>query len=378
MKKLLLLAALALHSASAELKTINDVLGRDVKVDVPVKNAVLMFYFPDYIAATGLENFKHIHGISREFWEKYNAGSWQLFVDKIPELKNIADVGHANNQSFSLEKTLSLKPDAVIMGKVQYNVIKADVERMEAAGIPVVVVDFNDQTVANHTKSIRIFGQLAGTEERANALADEYAAGMEDIEKRVAAAKGPKPKIYIEFGDKGPGEYSYTFGNNMWGAIARQVGGDNIAAPFVENWGPISAEQFLSNPPDVVMISGTEKDAASKPDIMAMGIGIKEEDARRRLAGFTKRLGWDSIPAVKNKRVYGLYHTASRSITDLASAQFIAKALYPEQFKDVDPLKNYLDFHKKYLGVEPQGTFFLEPQDQESQDSKPQSSPAAQ
>ena len=38
--------------------------------------------------------------------------------------------------------------------------------------------------------------------------------------------------------------------------------------------------------------------------------------------------GAADIPAVKNKRVYGIYHTASRSLADLASAQFIAKTLY--------------------------------------------------
>ena len=361
MKKLFLLAALLASAARAELKTLHDVLDREVKVDVPVKNAVLMFYYPDYIAATGAENFKNIKGISREFWEKYNAGSWQLFVDKIPTLKDIADVGNVSTQTFSLEKTLALKPDAVIMGKWQYKTLESEVKRLEEAGVPVVVVDFNDQTVANHTKSTRLFGQLAGTEERANALAEEYAAGMQDIEKRVAEAKKPKPKIYIEFGNKGPAEYSYTFGNNMWGAIARQVGGDNIAAPFIDSWGPISAEQFLSNPPDVVMISGTEMNADSHPEIMAMGLNISEADARKRLAAFRGRTGWADIPAVKNNRVYGLYHTASRSLADLASAQFIAKALYPEQFKDIDPQKTYRDFHQKHLGVEPEGTFFLEP-----------------
>lgn len=361
MKKLFLLAALLASAARAELKTLHDVLDREVKVDVPVKNAVLLFYYPDYIAATGAENFKNIKGISREFWEKYNAGSWQLFVDKIPTLRDIADVGNVSTQTFSLEKTLALKPDAVIMGKWQYKTLESEVKRLEEAGVPVVVVDFNDQTVANHTKSTRLFGQLAGTEERANALAEEYAAGMQDIEKRVAEAKKPKPKIYIEFGNKGPDEYSYTFGNNMWGAIARQVGGDNIAAPFIDSWGPISAEQFLSNPPDVVMISGTEMNTDTHPEIMAMGLNISEADARKRLAAFRSRTGWADIPAVKNNRVYGLYHTASRSLADLASAQFIAKALYPEQFKDIDPRKTYRDFHQKHLGVEPEGTFFLEP-----------------
>ena len=38
-------------------KTIKDVLGREVKVDVPVKRAVLAFYYPDYIAVTGADKF---------------------------------------------------------------------------------------------------------------------------------------------------------------------------------------------------------------------------------------------------------------------------------------------------------------------------------
>ena len=48
MNKRALFAALALLPlfAQAEIKTIKDVLGREVKVDVPVKRAVLAFYYP--------------------------------------------------------------------------------------------------------------------------------------------------------------------------------------------------------------------------------------------------------------------------------------------------------------------------------------------
>ena len=69
MNKRTLFAALALLPlfAQAEIKTIKDVLGREVKVDVPVKRAVLAFYYPDYIAVTGADKFKNVIGISREF-----------------------------------------------------------------------------------------------------------------------------------------------------------------------------------------------------------------------------------------------------------------------------------------------------------------------
>ncbi len=346
-------------TAQAEVKTINDVLGRDVQVDVPAKRVVLGFYYPDYIAATGAENFEQVVGISREFWEKFNPGSWNLYNQKLPNLQGIGDIGNIDRGTFSFEKTLAMKPDVVILAKQQYDTLKAEMLRFEAANIPVVVVDYNDQTVKNHVKSTQIFGQLAGSEQRADQVAQEYADGIADIQKRVNAAQSAKPKIYVEFGDKGPKEHSFTFGKNMWGAIADIVGGDNISKPFVENWGPINPEQVLVSKPEVIMISGTEV-GMKQPNTMAMGIDVPADEAQRRLKGFTTRNGWENLPAVKNNRVYGIYHTASRSLSDLAAAQFMAKALYPTAFADVDPEKTYMDFHEKYLPVKPNGTFFIQ------------------
>ncbi|MEZ7502936.1 ABC transporter substrate-binding protein [Psychrobacter sp. Arc29] len=346
-------------TAHAEIKTINDVLGRDVQVDVPAKRVVLGFYYPDYIAATGSEKFGQVVGISREFWEDFNPGSWELYSEKLPNLNSIGDIGNIDRGTFSFEKTLAMKPDVVVLAKWQYDTLKAEMPRFEAANIPVVVVDYNDQTVKNHVKSTEIFGQLAGSEQRADQAAQEYAAGIADIQKRVQAAALPKPKIYMEFGDKGPQEHSFTFGKNMWGAIADTVGGDNISRPFIEDWGVINPEQVLVSKPDVIMISGTEV-GMKQPNAMAMGIDIPTDEAQRRLKGFTTRSGWEDLPAVKNNRVYGIYHTASRSLSDLAAAQFMAKALYPTAFADVDPEKTYMDFHEKYLPIKPNGTFFIQ------------------
>lgn len=363
MRKFLALAvAVAAFSAAAEVKTLTDVMGREVKVDVPVKRPIITFYYPDYIAVAGAEKFKNVVGISREFWEKFNPGSWGLYIEKIPELDKIADVGYATNGDFSTEKALSLKPDVLIIPKVQFAALEEAIPHFEKAGVPVVVVDFNDQTVENHRKSAELFGALSGEEARAEQIADEYAAGIADIQARVAKANLPKPKIYVEFGNKGPSEHSFTFGKNMWGAIADTVGGDNISAPHIETWGQLSPEQVISAQPEVIIITGTENNFATAPEIMAMGIDIPQEAAEKRLAGFTARTGWAELPAVKNQRVYGLYHTASRSLSDLAAAQFMAKALYPEAFADVEPLKTYMDFHANYLPITPKGTFFLSPE----------------
>ena len=258
---------------------------------------------------------------------------------------------------------MALKPDVLILAEWQYQTIGSELPKLEQAGVPIIVVDFNAQSVERHTQSAKIFGQLAGTEERANKIADEYAQGIADIQKRVKEANLPKPKIYIEFGNKGPSEYSFTFGKNMWGAIAETVGGDNVSAPFVENWGPINPEQLLAAQPEVIMISGTEMGHETNNEMMAMGININEQDAQKRLKGFLTRAGWQDLPAVKNHRVYGIYHTASRSLSDLAAAQFMAKALYPKLFEDIDPQKLTDSIQNNYLPIIPSGTFFIKLKD---------------
>lgn len=347
------------HNAFSEMRHFQDILGREINLEVPVKRAVLGFYFPDYIAVAGADNFQYIKGISKEFWQKFNPGSYQLFLEKMPELEEKTDVGYLGNNSFSVEKALSLNPDAIIIPKIHFSNLENDLHLFEALNIPIIVVDFNEQSLENHLKSIEIFGILSGEEARAKAISEQYAQGVSLIQERIKKHAPQKRKIYIEFGDKGPAEYSYTFGKNMWGSIIEQAGGENISAPYIENWGFLNPEQMIISKPEVIVITGTENNYESKQEIMAMGINIQEDEAKKRLQGFLQREGWQELPAVKNGEIYGAYHTASRSITDLASLQFIAKALYPELFQDLDPEKTYLEFHKKYLPITPQGSFFI-------------------
>lgn len=90
-----------------------------------------------------------------------------------------------------------------------------------------------------------------------------------------------------------------------------------------------------------------------------MGIDIPRAEAQRRLQGYTARSGWESLPAVQNGRVYGVYQGASRSITDGAMVEYFAQITYPELFNDLTPRQTYIDFHERYLPVVPDGTFMV-------------------
>ncbi len=82
---------------------------------------------------------------------------------------------------------------------------------------------------------------------------------------------------------------------------------------------------------------------------MRMGFTVKADDAQKRLAAFTQRPGWNRLDAVKNNQVYAVDHGSLRNMADYTFTQFMAKTLYPEAFKDIDPEKNLNDFYKTYL-----------------------------
>lgn len=356
-----LLAALAttlsMGAAHAATKEVTDIQGRKVRIESPAKRVLLGFYFEDYMAVGTEKAFDKVVGISREAWEGWRPANWKLHVAHRPSLKDIPDVGEVEVQSFSVEKVLALQPDVVVLAKWQYIGLGPDVERLEKSGIPVVVVDYNDQSVDNHVASTLLFGEITGQQKRAKEIANEYQAAITEVSSRIEKAGLPKPRVYAEFGDKGPSEYSFTYGKNMWGSVIGLAGGENISAPFVEFWGMLNPEQILTSQPQVVLIAGTEP--KKNPTAMLMGQGVEKADAIQRLKTFTQRAGWNSLPAVKDKRVYGVYQGASRSITDYPSIQYVAKASYPQLFKDIDPQANYIDFYKRYLPVVPSGTFYV-------------------
>ena len=336
--------------------TVSDVLDREVTFNSPAQRVIVGFYPEDYMAIGTEAAYDNVVGMSKYIWQARPA-NWEMYVKHRPSLADIPGIGRVDTKTFSVEKVIALRPDLLLLADWQYKGLGTDIERIEQAGIPVLVVDYNAQTLERHLKSTELIGVVTGQQERAAKIAKEYQERVEGISKRLAEANLPKPKVYTEFGSMGPSELSYTFGKNMWGAISTMAGGDNISAPFVEWWGKLNPEQVIASNPDVIVMTGYE--SANSPDAMIMGQGVDKQEALKRLEGFKQRTGWSSLSAVKNNRMFGAYHGACRTIMDSAMIAFYAKAMYPELFADLNPDQAYFDFYEKYLPVTPEGTFTL-------------------
>lgn len=338
--------------------TVTDLRGHTVTLEKPAEHVLLGFNYEDFLAVTGPGGESKIAALSRAPWADWRPGQWAAYTAALPVLAGLPDVGDTEAGTFSVEAAIAADPDLAILAGWQVDALGDGVAQLEAAGIPVVAIDFNAQTVESHVASTRLLGAVMGQPERAGKLAALYEEKMRDTAERLAAVEGTRPRVYVELAQKGPAEIGNSYGKGMWAGVIETVGGDNIAAGQVENWGPLLPEYVLSAQPEVILLAGSEW--LNKPDAVLLGFGQDAALAQDRMAAYAARPGWADLPAVRDGRVYGIYHGGARTLSDFVYARHIAKALYPQAFADVDPAAELADFYRDWLPVVPDGPFVVQ------------------
>jgi ABC-type Fe3+-hydroxamate transport system substrate-binding protein len=248
-----------------------------------------------------------------------------------------------------------LRPDLLIVPSWYVNERGQLLAPLQAAGVPVVAVDYNSQDPERHVSSTLAIGAAIGMEERARRLATLYRDKITEI-TALAAKAGRRPKVYIEIGMNGPDVFGNTYRNTMWGRMIDLIGAENIANSAIPSgFAPMAAEQVLAARPDFIFITGSSW--ANQPRAVRLGYDVDLAAARASLAQYLSRAGWSELPAVKSGNVFTIEHTLTRSLMDWISLQYIAKQLYPEFFANTDPEQALRDYHAEFLPVAYSGTW---------------------
>ena len=335
--------------------TVIDAKGRTVTVPGTPERVVLGFYYEDYLAIVGPGAIDRIVALSLSTWKDWRPGQFAAYEKTLSGLAAKPDVGNTEDGTFSIEKVIAAKPDLLILAAWSYDALGQGVSQIEDAGIPIVTLDYNTQSVEKHVASTLALGKLMGTQDRAQELAANYQAAMADIAKRIGTAGPTTKKIYVELAQNGPSDVGNSYGDSMWGALLDKLGGHNIAKGQIGNWGPLSPEYVLAEKPDLIFLAGSEWE--SKPQAVSMGFGADPSVTRERIAAYLGRPGWADLPAVKRGDVHAIYHGGARTLSDYVYAQYIAKQLYPAAFVDVDPAKNLRDYYDRWLPIAANGVF---------------------
>ncbi|WP_461612522.1 ABC transporter substrate-binding protein [Clostridium sp. Marseille-QA1073] len=347
-------------SAESKVIEVEDINGDKIVLEKPAEKIFLGFYIENYLAVSGDFKLDRIVAMSKGETKDLMNAMWTKYAEVIPNLEGCIDTGSIYLDSFSMEKLIDAKPDLVILAPYQAKKLGDGINTIKNLGIPIAVVDYNSFTLEKHIKSTEILGKLLGTEERAKELIENYKKQTEDVENKLKEIPESEFKsVYFELASQGPETYGNSYGDSLWGNILKTAKCNNIAQGKVTDYGPLNPEYVISSNPQLIIFSGQTNSKDQGKQRFEMGFDVKSERALETMNMYLKRPGWENLNAVKNKEIYGVDHSGLRTLYDYVYLQYIAKAIYPEKFADVDPLANLNEFYTKYLPVKPEGTFMI-------------------
>lgn len=343
------------HVARATPIVVTDVNGRAVSLPRPPERIVLGFHFEEFTAVAGPAGWEKVVGFSRALWAGWRPASFIRYQAVIPRLADMPDVGNTEDQTFSLEKVLSLRPDLLILADWSVKQLGPQLAQLEALGIPVVAIDYNAQVPERHVASTRALGQATGNTERGEALAQLYAGKVADLERRVRDVP-THPKVYIELGQGGADTIGNTYAGTMWARIFDLLRLQNIAAGHIAgNWGPLNPEWVLAADPAAIFIAGSSW--VNRPNAVRTGFDATLAETRTSLAPYARRKGWAELSAIRTGQLFAIEHGLCRCLPDYAAMGYIGKQLLPDRFADLAPEEELRRFYADWLPVPFSGTW---------------------
>ena len=335
----------AAPTESAEI-TITDMIGREVTV-VPgsYQNVVcigagalrMYSYIGDVNLLCGVEDIDNTTLKERPKMFDAVARPYVLaYGDAFSTLPSCG-VGGPMAQAAEAEKILACNPDIVIS---EFEDVEKEDALQEQLGVPVITLKAGPKGVFDDafSGSMELLGKVFGQEEKAAALVKFVQDEAAEITARTAdIPEDSKPSVYVcGLGNWGTTNHLMTAENYVSFQIA---GVKNVLTDTgTQGIQPIEEEKFveLGDSMDIMIM-----DAAAVKNIAP----LYQEDPTM----FDTCKAWQD-GEVYLEMAYNAYYTNFEIA--LINTWFIAKTVYPEQFKDIDLTAKTNEVTKAFLGQE--------------------------
>lgn len=341
---------------SSDSVTVTDLAGREVTLPHGAKQVILgegrLLYT---LAALRPEDpFAPLVGWRDEL-KRFDRDVWARYRARFPHAESLATFGKAANGEFSIEQALALEPDAIVFDLAAWPVLRDGpaLSVLEAAGIPVVFVDFLTRPGQHMAPSVRLLGRLFAAEERAEALLTLRRESLEAVADRLPDTR---PRVLVETAAGLHPECCRSVGDDNLGRVVRLAGGDNIAAEQIPGvFGRLHPEWVLAENPDVIVMTGGDWQELSEAAI-PMGYDASASEARGAMRSLTEaRLGWPELSAVRAGRVHALWHQFYNTPYQFVAVQRLAKWLHPQAMADLEPEALWRHLHEEFLPLSAEG-----------------------
>jgi len=312
--------------------TFTDLLGRQVEIPADVDRVVAIGpgALRLYVYAG---NTDYLVGIEEVEKGDVSGKPYMLANPRLADLPTVGLGGPNNSPDF--EKLVTVAPD-VIFSTYHSDASAAD-ELQARTGIPVIVLSYGDTPLFGEdvNESLLLIGRVTGDEEQAQKIVAYIAQARQDLEARTKDIPEPeKPSVYVGgLGFKGAHGIESTQGRYaLFDAIhAHNVADETRKVGAVM----IDKEQLLIWNPEYIFID--------------MGGYMLVKDDYRENPGYYQALRAVTSGNVFSQMPYNFYST--NIDTALADVYYIGKTLYPEAFKDIDPVRKADEIYQTMLGV---------------------------
>ncbi|MDF2504287.1 ABC transporter substrate-binding protein [Clostridium sp.] len=242
-------------------------------------------------------------------------------VKLFPNIKNI-DYPFAGKTN--IEELIKSKPDVVFLRKGD------EIQKIKESNIPVVMIDYKNNNIEDVINAVVLTGKVLGDNEYKKALA--YKTYFNKNIKNISSVtsklqeKDKSKTIYLSVS----GQASVWGKNTPQDEAIRIAGGINVAANDIDGYKEVSIEQILKWNPDVIVIEGNSKENKMMNDS-----------------------SWQQLKAVKDNKVFispnGVFAWARLGSESSLQLPWLAKTLYPEEFKNIDISKETKYFYNEFF-----------------------------
>jgi iron complex transport system substrate-binding protein len=370
LRRALRLAALTLFAATVNLAhaagvEVTDLAGRKVTVPEKVERIILGEgrYLPALAILDRQDPTARIVGMMGEF-ERLDPAGYKRFADRFPKLDKIQRIGRASEDSFSIEQAIALRPNVAIFGIEGHGPASSSkevIDRLQAAGVAIVFIDFRRDPLGNTVKSMQILGRVLGREKEATEFLAFYDEQMRRVTDRLAKVK-TQPTVFLESRVGLTDACCETMSHGMMAGFVDRAGGDNIAKKIVPGEvGTLNIEYLLTNQPQYYIGTavGAVDTVGKMPNRIVLGAGVTPQVARASLERATRRTGIANLSAVREGRAFAIWHHFYNSPFNVVAVQAMAKWLHPQEFADVDPTATFRTLYERFQPFPLDGTYWI-------------------
>ncbi len=307
-------------------RTVVDLAGRTVTIPADVTKVAPL-------VGPGYEKVILLGGVDKVVitGNKMATSGWATVV--APEYADVPVTESATDPN--IEELVSLGVQVVFYWDAYPEVI----EKMEAAGIAVVVTQLEDNDlstvedfVALQKQEVLLFGEVLGDEAYAKAQkwCDYFDEQVDFVTSRVATlSEGQYPSVYYV---RGPEALSIHGGNSYTARLVEMAGGD-----------------LVSKNDNVGLYTTTMESVVQwNPEYIFMG-------RVNNIELITEDPAWSSIKAVQDGNIY--VNPKGVMVWDYSSEgfllmDFVAKTLHPDLFADMDVIEQIKEYYSEFYGYD--------------------------